>query len=127
MTTVRRIEHKDKQVLATSLATDSFHSTTDPDFFFAPGSVCNVYEDDKGPVLFLRGTKSLRLDIQFVSNNDFERNRGTMLDGFPGLIERAKRSGFTEIVFCSNSPLLMRFCRQKFGFEPVNGELRKLI
>lgn len=127
MMTSRRIEASDEQLLRESLERDSYHAGTTPEFFYADGSVCNVYEDDKGPVLFLRGAKALRLDIQFVDNNDFERNRQIMLQGFPGFVEKAKAAGFSELIFYSNSPLLIRFCKQQFGFREVDGELRLLV
>jgi hypothetical protein len=127
MITSRQIEPCDRDILRNSLAHDDSHAGTDPEFFYAPGSVCNVYEDELGTVLFCRGAKALRLDIQFVFNEDFARNRNMLLNGFPQLEAKAKASGFTELIFFSNSPLLVRFCTQKLGFRAVAGELRKLL
>ncbi len=127
MISSRQIEPADRDTLSSSLARDDSHVNTDPGFFYAHGSVCNVYEDDLGTVLFCRGAKALRLDVQFVFNEDFTRNRNMLLKGFPELEAKAKAAGFTEVIFFSNSPLLTRFCVQKLGFRPIAGELRKLI
>lgn len=123
----RLIEQTDRPLLEDSLGRDTHHQGTDPQFFYALGSVCNVYEDEQGPVLFCRGAKALRLDIQFVDNADFKRNRNILTKGFPELVTKAQNAGFTEIIFFSNSPLLIRFCTRVLGFHHVSGELRKLI
>ena len=123
----RLIERGDEQLLNDSLQRDSFHNGTMPAFFYDIGTICNVYEDEEGPVLFCRGAKALRLDIQYVNNLDIKRNRQMMLEGFPAMEAKAKAAGFTEIIFFSNSSLLTRFCKQTLGFRDVAGELRKLI
>lgn len=127
MMTSRPIDPTDKELLHASLTDDRYHTTTTTDFFYAPGSVCNVYEDEQGPVLFCRGSKALRLDIQFVNNRDFRRNRDVLINGFPNMMEKARANGFTEIIFCSNSPLLVRFCKHTLGFTDVDGELRLIL
>lgn len=128
MYTSRGIDPSDRQILAESLVNDPYHhGSTTPDFFYTFGSVCNVYEDEHGPVLFCRGAKALRLDIQFIDNRDFRRNRAVLIEGFPGLIEKARNAGFTEVIFNSNSPLLRKFCVKHFGFQASGEELRKII
>jgi hypothetical protein len=131
-------ETLDRGILAESLANDGFHTGTTPDFFFPkleetgesipdPRYITNVYEDERGPIMFVRGTKSLRLDIQFVDNADSERNAEAMLGDFEQFAAKARANGFTEIVFCSNSPGLRAFCRRRFKFREVDGELRKFL
>jgi hypothetical protein len=128
MVTDRLFEQTDFTLLAESLTRDPFHTTTTPEFFSQPGTICKVYQDEAGPILFVRGSKSLRLDIQFVSNDDIERNRKAMLDGFLPFAEKAKQNGFTEIVFNTDNPLLERFCIKRLGFQKVFGtELRKFL
>lgn len=114
-------------VLSVSLAKDEYHKGTSPEFFTAPGTVCKVYEDEIGPICFVRGTKALRLDIQYVDNNDRKRNMAAMLEGFDALAAKAKENGFTEIIFQSNNRMLKRFCVKAFGFVESDGELRKFI
>ena len=125
MVTDRFLETRDLPLLALSLAKDEIHKGTEPEFFTQPGTVCKVYEDEIGPICFVRGTKALRLDIQYVSNDDTKRNMKAMLGGFDKLADKARENGFTEIVFQSNSPLLKKFCIKAFGFYEYEGELRK--
>ena len=121
----RFIESEDMPVLSVSLAKDEYHKGTSPEFFTAPGTVCKVYEDELGPICFVRGTKALRLDIQFADNSDFKRNMQAMLTGFDSLAKKAAENGFTEIIFNSNNEMLKKFCSKRFGFHESNGELRK--
>jgi hypothetical protein len=122
---IRRLEQNDYELLATSLLTDEYHSETPPEFFYDPDAICNVYEDDDGLVLFLRGQavslgsdkKIIRLDIQYLNNNDFRRNMKTMLEEFPKLEENARQNGFSGFVFHSTSPLLRKFCIKRLGFQ----------
>lgn len=123
----RFIETADLPLLALSLAKDEEHKKTEPEFFTASGSVCKVYEDELGPICFVRGTKALRLDIQYVDNKDKKRNIAAMLGGFDALAAKARENGFTEIIFQSNNPLLKKFCVKAFGFVESDGELRKFI
>jgi hypothetical protein len=133
--TDRWIEPQDVHTLELCLERDPHHVGTRVEFFYRPGTVTKVYEDDEGPILFLRGeglelpkTKLLRVDVQYVSNEATERNRMAMLDGFPSLVEKAKANGFTEILFYTNARALSIFCQRNFGFKEVaKGELRKKL
>jgi hypothetical protein len=121
------IECSDLPMLAVSLARDEHHKDTQPEFFLAPGTVAKVYEDEQGPILIVRGSKALRLDLQYIDNNDTRRNLTAMLGGFDGLVTKAKENGFQEVIFNTNSPLLETFCIRRFGFVKSGNELRKLI
>lgn len=130
MVTNRYLEPADYEALAHSLAMDKHHSNTPLEFFTQTGTVCSVYEDDKGIVLFARGevielinpetalmVKVLKLDLQFMSNNDAKRNMRTMLEGFPRLAILAKNNGFDVVAFESDVELLRQFCIRRLGFE----------
>lgn len=127
MITDRWLQAEDLPALAASLAKDEYHKNTTPDFFLQPGTACKVYEDEKGPIMFVRGTKALRMDIQFFDNNDSERNREVMITQFPAFVEKVKEHGFTELIFCTDSRALRAFCKRQFKFKEVEGELRKFI
>jgi len=127
MVTDRFLEQRDEELLELSLAKDENHQGTDVEFFKQPGTLCKVYEDEIGPICFVRGTKALRLDIQYVSNSDRKRNMKAMLEGFDKLAAKAKENGFTEIVFNTSNDLLRAFCIRRFGFEESQGELRKFL
>lgn len=123
----RPLQDGDYELLKDSLERDEFHQDTTPAFFRAPGTVCDVYSDELGPVLFVRNAKSLRVDIQFVDNEDRARNAKVLLNQFEIFTERARASGYTELVFCTNSPMLKEFCKKQFGYKEIDGELRKLL
>ena len=131
--TDRWIEPQDVPLLELCLERDPHHVGTKVEFFFRPGTVTKVYEDEEGPVLFLRGEgielkegKILRVDVQYVDNEANERNRMAMLDGFPSLAEKAKANGFTQILFFTNVRALSIFCKRELGFKEVaKGELRR--
>jgi hypothetical protein len=133
--TDRWIEPQDVALLELCLERDPHHLGTKVEFFFRPGTITKVYEDDNGQVLFLRGEgielpegKVLRIDVQYVDNEANERNRMAMLDGFPSLVEKAKRNGFNQILFFTNVRALSVFCKRELGFKEVaKGELRKYI
>lgn len=128
MVTDRLYEDEDYHLLELSLSKDEHHTGTTPEFFTEPGTMTKVYEDVHGPVLFVRGSPVLRLDIQFVSNDDGRRNIKTMLEGLPPLAQKARENGFRELVFNTSSPLLKAFCMKRLGFqETVGDELRLLL
>lgn len=128
MVTDRMIEPSDLPLLAESLAHDAYHKTTTPEFFTQPGTVAKVYEDKDGPILVVRGAKALRLDLQYLNNDDTKRNLTAMMDGFDGLVKKARENGFQEVLFTTNNPLLKKFCMRRFGFVEVDGcELRKFL
>lgn len=117
----------DYNLLEVSLSKDEHHTTTRPEFFTEPGTVTKVYEDQQGPIMFVRGTPALRLDIQYVDNDDFERNKAAMIEGFPAFVERARVNGWKELIFNTQSRALRIFCKRQFGFKESQGELRKHI
>lgn len=131
MVTDRLIGTQDARILAASLARDEHHKdTTVPDFFYTPGTVCKVYEDEAGPICYVRCSKVLRLDIQYADNEDRKRNLNAMISGFDELEKKARTNGYTEVVFKTNSPLLKKFCIRRFGFVEECGscgELRKYL
>jgi hypothetical protein len=127
MITDRLMEDADLPLLELSLSQDEHHKTTTPEFFQTPGTITKVYEDSHGPVLFARASVALRLDIQYVSNEDVERNKAVMLDGFPKLVAKAKENGYSEIIFNSQSRALRLFVRRYFKFEESAGEMRLIL
>lgn len=127
MITDRLMEDIDLPLLELSLSQDEYHKETPPEFFQQPGTITKVYEDKLGPVLFARASVALRIDIQYVSNEDFERNKEVMLDGFPKLVTKAKENGYSEIIFNSKSRALKIFVRRMFGFQESEGEMRLML
>lgn len=127
MITDRLMGDSDLPLLDLSLSQDEHHKETDPSFFQQPGTITKVYEDELGPVLFARASQALRIDIQYVNNEDFERNKAVMLDGFPRLAARAKENGYSEIIFNSKSRALKLFVKRYFHFEGSADEMRLVL
>ena len=123
----RSLTESDMPSLTASLANDAYHQYTAPEFFTAPGTVCNVYEDEAGPICYVRGTKALRLDLHFADNAKVERNLTALVEGVSRLVEKARENGFTEIIARTSSPFLAGIATQQFGFSESAGELRKAI
>ena len=125
MVTSRRVQETDRAGIEQALARDTFHPGVKADAFFEPGTVSNVYEYDKKPVLLVRVYKCLHLDLMCYDNADVECNRTVLEAGWPKLVESAKKSGFKEIITSVNGKALFRFLTKKvedggFGFEEVN-------
>src|SRR5438270_5933068 len=95
----RWLQADDEPLLTACIEADEHHKGTPASFFTAPGAVCKVYEDEAGPICFVRGSKALRLIVQFKDNNDVKRNLKAIVAGIPDLAEKARQNGFTEIVF----------------------------
>ena len=125
MVTSRRLAETDRAGIEQALARDEFHPGVTADVFWEPGTLTNVYEYDKKPVLLVRVYKCLHLDLMCYDNTDFERNRTVLEAGWPKLVESAKKSGFKEIITSVNGKALFRFLTKKvedggFGFQEVN-------
>jgi hypothetical protein len=134
MITSRYLQPEDYPLLLTSLTADEYHPMV-PLFFVEPETITLVYEDEKGPVMFVRGKgidnngiQTLQVDIQYVSNKDGKRNLKVMREGFPALAAKAKENGFSDIVFDSSVPALRKFCLKRLGFvEAVGQKLRYVV
>jgi hypothetical protein len=132
MITSRFITEEDYDILKKSLEKDEYHFDTPPEFFYEEGTVCSVYNDEDGPILFVRGqpieygtygVRAIRLDIQYLNNRDAKRNLKAMLEGFPELETKAKANGFSEFFFMSDQPFLRKFCVKRLGFKEVNEDI----
>jgi hypothetical protein len=133
MITTRWIEESDYDLIAASLLTDEYHKGEKSDFFYNKDSCCNVYEDEKGPIMFLRGcvysdsVESIRIDIQFMSNTDSRRNMEALMFANENFVVNCKRNGFKELVFETKSPKLKRFCVKYLGFVEIDGRMHKAL
>lgn len=119
MVTDRLMTELDETALSFSLAADEHHFETPVEFFKQDGAITKIYEDEQGPICFVRVAKSLRLDIHFMDNEDNKRNASVLFQGIGPLVEQAKASGYTEICFTTNVDKLKEFCVRAFKFEVV--------
>ena len=129
MITSRYITPEDRELLANSLSGDEFHRDTPVDFFYEEGTICSVFCDEEGIVLFVRAKPVydnekfiaiICMDIQYLNNLNARRNMKAMLTGFPIIEERARKEGFAGFLFQSEMPLLRRFCVKRLGFQEAN-------
>lgn len=127
MIKTRFIDENDRAVLEESLKKDDFHKETTADFFYDTRVVTNVYEDEMSPIMFVRGSKALRMDIQFLDNKDNKRNAKALLALGSRIIEQARNAGFNEMIFNTTNKNLANFCKTYFGFVESEGELRKFL
>lgn len=107
-------------------ADTEFHPGQTADLYAGPDMYSVVYEDEQGPIGVLRYTKVLRLCTVWCNNKDRLRNGASIMQAIGDSVEMAKKNGYTEIVFETNSPLLERFCTTKLGFEKVTGNTLSL-
>ncbi len=124
MITSRLITEEDHSLLEEVLQEDIYHYDTTASFFYEEGTVCLVYQDEDGIVLFARGkpldngkVRAIQLDLQFMDNLNAKRNMRTMLIGFPELERKAIENGFSGFFFISDVPLLRKFCCKRLGFK----------
>jgi hypothetical protein len=125
MISERVIAVDDLELVSGLMKNDPYHKHIDPEFMYQEGGITNVYSDEKGPVLFVRASKTLRLFVQF--SEDKERNGKALIETLPLMVEKAKASGYTELIFSTTNPALSRFCCKHLGFTQSDNEMRKVI
>src|SRR5271166_3679293 len=121
MITHRPLGVADLPMLQKALDQDTYEHA-DVKQYTMDNAFSEVYEDDAGPIGVLRYTKTLRLVTVWCDNHDRERNAASVIQAISDAVVKAKASGFTEIVFHTESPMLARFCCTKLGFAESKGE-----
>jgi hypothetical protein len=84
---------------------------------------CAVLEDDKGPIVFVRFQKSLRVSCVWVDGLDRARNAAAVRKGLQEACELARANGFVEVIVEATSDNLKQFLATECGMTPVNGEM----
>ena len=85
-----------------------YDDPTDPDALKIPKEVTTM-SDSKGPIAFVRYTKSLRISCVWNDETDNHRNGRAVLIGIFDAIKKARASGFTEIIITTESEKLATF------------------
>lgn len=118
----RPLLESDRELLARAIAADPYHADTDSaDFYYQPNTRCLVYEDELGPIFFLRLSSVLWMHTTFVGENK-ERIGRAIVTQFPGLIQQAKQAKYAQIAYKSLSKSLVDFCRKYLGFSHCDAE-----
>lgn len=77
------------------------------------------YEDEAGPVVALKTSNAVRVDIQFLTQ-DKARNAKALMEGFYRYCEIVAKRGVKEIIFNSESPEVGHFFQKRFHFREVS-------
>jgi hypothetical protein len=120
----RSISSDDLSLIASAIEADE-QSKRPAEFFTEPGSVANIYEDETGPLVVIRGIKSLRLDAQILTT-ERAQGRAAIALGVSRLAKKARENGFKEIVFRTDAKDIADLALG-FGFVAQDGEYRKAI
>lgn len=121
MITKRPLIDADLLALQKSLDESKFHSGLKANLFSGPHTESFVYEDEQGPIGVLRYSKTLRLCTSWFNEKDRVRNGASIFQAIKDSVELAKKNGFTDIIFDTESLLLEKFCIDKLGFEKAVG------
>lgn len=126
MLEIRDLTIEDVTALRAAISRDSFHpgEWAASHFFSQPGQpvASSVIEDDKGPIAFVRFTKTLRISCVWNDGEDFSRNARAIIFGIKKAVDRARASGFTEIVIKTSHSKLAEFLTRVIGMTKDDGE-----
>ena len=112
----------DVEALGEAIEKDTLHpGAWTVDHFTDPMLYSEVIEDADGPVIFARFTKTLRISCVWATPDNAGRNARAAIKGLTDAVEKAKASGFTEVLVLTNHPPLAEFLK-KFGFAEAKGE-----
>jgi|ERR1017187_5012636 hypothetical protein len=125
MITNRPLEAADLDMLYRALGQDEYGHAAVANYT-QDGAYSEVYEDEKGPIAVLRYTKTLRLVGVWCDNKDFRRNALATMKALEDATNKAKASGFTDIIFTTESPTLARFCK-RLGFQESGEQYVKYV
>jgi hypothetical protein len=124
------VEESDRPFIDEGLAKDTFHDGITSDVFFPkykdangveqpdPRYVSNAFEDEKGPIFFIQGTKVLKLSAIFRDNAD-RRNLKAIRACLEQLRQFALTNGFTELQVSTKSPKLAEFLEKYERFNKM--------
>jgi len=116
---IRPFSETDIPALQAAIDRDTFHpgewsvkhfydDPADPDALKIPKEVATM-SDSKGPIAFVRYTKSLRISCVWNDETDNHRNGRAVLNGILDAIKKARASGFSEIIITTESEKLATF------------------
>lgn len=116
---IRPFSETDIPALQAAIDRDTFHpgewnvkhfydDPADPEALKIPKEVATM-SDSKGPIAFVRYTKSLRISCMWNDETDNHRNGRAVLNGILDAIKKARASGFTEIIINTESEKLATF------------------
>lgn len=124
--TFRKPTEDDIRVFHESLAVDEHHSDKDADWWLSAPGTFVVYELN-GKRLFIRTENVMRVHMQHEIGSTPKEVAPLIDQVCRFLMDIGKKSGFSEMVFDSVAPALIRFMRRNFSFEALKDNYRKLL
>ena len=116
---LRKATEEDLQRFKECLAADPDHGEQDPDAWTAPPGEFMVFFDENGNRVFARIERVLKVSMQHDPGCRKRNTAAIIHNGFHWLLGRARENGFSEVIFESRAPRLIRFLGKLFGAEPV--------
>ncbi len=126
MIDIRKLEERDIPDLQRAIDNDTFHpgEWKINHFLSTPGNpvTTNVISDEAGPIAFVRYTKSLRISCVWDDAADTSRNARAIIQGIRDAVEKARASGFSEIIITTTHPKLAAFFERILKMTKSDGE-----
>jgi hypothetical protein len=99
------------------LSQDEAHREQDAeDWRSAPGEFMTFY-DQRGNRVWVRIERVMRISIQHDPDVSKQATSKILYNGLRWLMGEARQKGFSELVFESTAPRLVRFFKTLFGFN----------
>ncbi len=122
----RSFKLEDVDSLQKAIDADTFHHGECKVAHFIPSGgpslVSNVIEDQRGPIAFVRYTKTLRISCVWNDGDDNSRNARAIIFGVKDAVEKARASGFSEIIITTAHPKLAMFFEKVLKMTKSDGE-----
>lgn len=133
MTSNRAMTEQDYPALQAAIDADTFHpgAWKVDDFIHNPESedaqkrqpkICSVIEDSKGPIAFVRFTKTLRVCCVWADGQDNQRNGRAIIFGIHDAVQQARANGFTEIIIQTDHEKLSTFLTEVMKMKRSGSE-----
>jgi len=119
MLRVRKVQPDDREMLYEAAKADPYHAAAGLTGEHWAGSDSILYEDADGPVVAVKTTNVVRVDLQFLTQDE-ERNANALLEGFYAYVGILQRRGVKEIVFNTESPKVAHFFLKRFHFREAS-------
>lgn len=119
MLKVRKVEPGDRALLDAAALADPYHAAAGLTGKHWAGSDSIFYEDEFGPVVALKTTNVVRVDVQFLTQ-DRMRNANALVAGFYAYVGILQKQGIKEVVFNTESPEVALFFTKRFHFRPAS-------
>lgn len=131
---LRALTSRDIPALQAAIDADPFHpaGTWKVTHFTSPTVYSEVVEDADGAVIFAayerESETAMRLSCMWVNGHDTRRNAKAIIFGIQSLVQKARASGYQEIVTESEYAPLRAFLGKVLGFVPrPTGSAKDLV